>query len=349
MHATASAPIGHPNDPIRITAPEKSNVNRSKRQTFRSNQHKFFKHSGYTISNNFNITKTFAKSAEKAKHNREEYVKIKSEMIQIKEIFRLLKDRYFELESKKIQKSINDIRTQPDTNLFPFFQAKRSSFDRKLNRIDFMISQNKKLFCDSIKQQKNCMQYYGISRNGHEINFYSSTINNIKDAYYRLYTNTLWNRYNTNNHSFVNKYVKLPLFDNNLLLSDIQEDVEMFKTMLLNSKVSPVGTTQPKPLNEIKNNNNFQNINNICNSSEININCNGFNDTSVILSTEINGIVYCKGDPVRVLKNNIVECIGRLLSISDSKLLIKGTQSRMRLDIQEIRDKKIEIELVTSL
>jgi len=70
--------------------------------------------------------------------------------------------------------------------------------------------------------------------------------------------------------------------------------------------------------------------------------------SSVKVSIEINGKVFCRGDELRVLRNKQVEFIGKLLSISESKLLLKDQKSQTRLDIniQDVSEHKYSLLLV---
>ncbi|MEN2497688.1 MAG: hypothetical protein MHMPM18_002047 [Marteilia pararefringens] len=64
---------------------------------------------------------------------------------------------------------------------------------------------------------------------------------------------------------------------------------------------------------------------------------NSSQSSSVIFSTEINGRIFSKGDKVYVLKQNHPMLAGRILTISESGLLIKGPSGRLKLSLEELK------------
>lgn len=67
---------------------------------------------------------------------------------------------------------------------------------------------------------------------------------------------------------------------------------------------------------------------------------------SFIISKNINGTVFCKGDDVNVLKQGIIEFRGKILLISAAKFLIKGESSRMKIDTCDLTKGTYVLELI---
>jgi len=163
-----------------------------------------------------------------------------------------------------------------------------------------------------------------------------------------------------NSDSNYENLFSLPVFGHSLVPNAIQDDLEKisnFTNTHLPEETKIVQNTHNDP-NQLKadknllnqNNQNIANTSNNCLTNDLNnesLDQNTDLDCSIIVSTEINGTVFCKGDEVKVLKNGVQEFIGKILVISMTKFLIKGKDSRRKIYTKDLQNKVYTLQFTS--
>jgi len=163
-----------------------------------------------------------------------------------------------------------------------------------------------------------------------------------------------------NSDSNYENLFSLPVFGHSLVPNAIKDDLEKisnFTNTHVSEETKIVQNTNNDP-NQLKadknlsnqNNQNIANTSNNCLTNDLNnesLDQNTDLDCSIIVSTEINGTVFCKGDEVKVLKNGVQEFMGKILVISMTKFLIKGKDSRRKIYTKDLQNKVYTLQFTS--
>jgi len=160
-----------------------------------------------------------------------------------------------------------------------------------------------------------------------------------------------------NSDSNYENLFSLPVFGHSLVPNAIKDDLEKISNftnsdMLEATKIVQNTQNDTNQLKADENllNQNIANTSNNCLTNDLNnelLDQNTDLDCSIIVSTEINGTVFCKGDEVKVLKNGVQEFIGKILVISMTKFLIKGKDSRRKIYTKDLQNKVYTLQFTS--